>query len=63
MQIRISLGGQTGTSDLIFFKKILPEVSRELLSNRSIEMQFSTALNNVKLVHQFGDYHLKGDRL
>ena len=43
-----AFGKRTGTSDLIFFEGILPEVDGEALSDRSIEEQLSTALDNLE---------------
>ncbi|PSQ56574.1 enamine deaminase RidA [Halobacteriales archaeon SW_8_68_21] len=43
-----AFGKRTGTSDLIFFEGILPEVDGEVLSDRSIEEQLSTALDNLE---------------
>jgi len=43
-----AFGKRTGTSDLIFFEGILPEVDGKILSDRSIEEQFSTALDNLE---------------
>ncbi|WP_418282977.1 RidA family protein [Halorubrum sp. DTA98] len=43
-----AFGKRTGSSDLRFFEGILPESGGEVLSDRSIEEQFSTALDNLE---------------
>ncbi|WP_200531703.1 RidA family protein [Halorubrum sp. LN27] len=43
-----AFGKRTGSSDLRFFEGILPELDGEVLSNHSIEEQFSTALDNLE---------------
>jgi len=43
-----AFGKRTGSSDLRFFEGILPEVDGEILSDHSIEEQFSTALDNLE---------------
>ncbi|PAU84670.1 enamine deaminase RidA [Halorubrum salipaludis] len=43
-----AFGKRTGSSDLRFFEGILPEIDGEVLSNHSIEEQFSTALDNLE---------------
>ncbi|MGQ3330527.1 RidA family protein [Halorubrum sp. FL23] len=43
-----AFGKRTGSSDLRFFEGILPEIDGEVLSDHSIEEQFSTALDNLE---------------
>jgi len=43
-----AFGKRTGSSDLRFFEGILPEIDGEILSDHSIEEQFSTALDNLE---------------
>jgi 2-iminobutanoate/2-iminopropanoate deaminase len=43
-----AFGKRTGSSDLRFFEGILPEIDGEMLSDHSIEEQFSTALDNLE---------------
>jgi 2-iminobutanoate/2-iminopropanoate deaminase len=45
-----AFGKRTGSSDLRFFEGILPEIDGEILSEHSIEEQFSTALDNLEAV-------------
>jgi len=43
-----AFGKRTGSSDLRFFEGILPKVDGKLLSNHSIEEQFTTALDRLE---------------
>ncbi|ELZ56842.1 MULTISPECIES: RidA family protein [Halorubrum] len=43
-----AFGKRTGSSDLRFFEGILPESDGDIISDRSIEEQFSTTLDNLE---------------
>ncbi len=43
-----AFGKRTGSSDLRFFEGFLPEADGSILSDHSIEEQFSTALDNLE---------------